>query len=426
MSATIAQSAHPDASAAAWRRRLHDAPEHWQHGLELRRALLAGYHYPDCDPAFRASTRHMPDDVWFAHYRDLALFHPADLAELRARAERLLAEGAETAALHGLLSHIAAQQKDYAAAAAHLALSDAPDRASRGAALAAYRDLAEWIGRAAGEGPSYVVAVINLDRNPERMAEMRRGFRRSAPALHRIPGVLGSALPDGEVRHLGGDPEMRGTLGCFLSHIAAWKWMLAEGLSHCLVVEDDVMPLLDLPAKLGIFNLPAEFDICFVNDRLQPILTQAAGFEAVPLARALQDFAPEANAPGADGYLITASGARRLLAWVGADGCADDVDWRLLAYSLSKEACAMLPRPSVLWDRLDGLRREVPRPDRMDAWVLFPALIRTVGLTSDRCDENRRGETVRANPHDAGTTDEERGHQPSCRSGTNWRKAEDA
>ncbi len=392
MSATIAQSAHPDADAAAWRRRLHDSPQRWQHGLELRRALLAGYHYPDCDPAFRASTRHMPDDVWFAHYRDLALFHPADLSDLRARAERLLAEVADAAAVHGLLSHIATQQKDYAAAAAHLALSDAPDRASRGAALAVYRHMAEWTGRVPKDGPSYAIAMINLDRNPERLAELRRGFSRSAPAVYRIPGVLGSALPDAEVRRLGGDPGMRGTLGCFLSHVAAWKWMLAEGLSHCLVVEDDVMALLDLPAGLGALNLPPRFDVCFVNDRLQPELARTTGFEAVPLARALQDFAPDANAPGADGYLITAAGARRLLTWVGMDGCADDVDWRLLAYSLSDQDCAALPRPSVLRERLDGLRRAVPRPDRLDSWVLFPALVRTVGLTSDRCDENRRGE----------------------------------
>ena len=384
--------AENDAEAAQWRRRLRDDPEQWRHGLELRRALLAGYHYPDCDAAFRASTRHMPDDAWFAHYRDLALFHPADLAALRARGERLLAEGGEAAAVHGLLSRVAEQQKDYAAAAAHLALSDAPDRATRGAALAVYRRMAEWIGRAPGGGPGYAIAVINLDRNPERMVDLRRSFARSAPDLHRIPGVLGSALPDEEVRRLGGDLAMRGTLGCFLSHVAAWRWMLAQGLSHCLVVEDDVMALLDLPAGLGAFGLPAAFDICFVNDRLQPALAGTAGFEAVPLGRALRDFAPDANAPGADGYLVTESGARRLLDWVGADGCGDDVDWRLLAYSVSERDRAALPRPSVLRDRLDELRRNVPREDRLDAWVLFPALIRTVGLTSDRCDENRRGE----------------------------------
>ncbi len=390
--ADTSQADH-DAEAAAWRRRLRDEPERWEHGLGLRRALLAGYHYPDCDAAFRASTRRMPDDVWLAHYRDLALFHPADLADLRARAERLLAGGAGDAAVHGLLGRVAEQQRDYVAAAAHLALSDAPDRAGRGAALAVYRRAAERVGRAHGGGPSYAVAVINLDRNPERMVELRRSFAGSAPALHRIPGVLGSALPDGEVRRLGGDPGMRGTLGCFLSHVAAWRWMLAQGLSHCLVVEDDVMALLDLPAGLGAFGLPAEFDLCFVNDRLQPALAGTDGFEAVPLARALRDFAPEANAPGADGYLVTEKGARRLLAWAGADGCGGDVDWRLLAWSLSERECAALPRPSVLWERMDGLRRAVPRAERLDAWVLFPALVRTVGLTSDRCDENRLGET---------------------------------
>ena len=384
--------AENDAEAAQWRRRLRDDPAQWRHGLALRRALLAGYHYPDCDAAFRASTRHMPDDAWFAHYRDLALFHPADLAELRARGERLLAGDGEAAAVHGLLSRVAEQQKDYAAAAAHLALSDAADRASRGAALAVYRRMAAWLGQAPGRGPGYAIAVINLDRNPERMVDLRRSFAGSAPALHRIPGVLGSALPDQEVRRLGGDPAMRGTLGCFLSHVAAWRWMLEAGLSHCLVVEDDVMALLDLPAGLGAFGLPEAFDICFVNDRLQPALAGTSGFEAVSLGRALRDFAPDANAPGADGYLVTASGARRLLDWVGADGCGDDVDWRLLAYGVTERDRAALPRPSVLQDRLEELRRHVPREERLDAWVLFPALVRTVGLTSDRCDENRRGE----------------------------------
>ncbi|MGI3776831.1 MAG: hypothetical protein ACRYGC_06000, partial [Janthinobacterium lividum] len=142
----MATQAENDAEAAAWRVRLRDEPGAWRHGVALRRALLAGYHYPDCDAAFRASTRHMPDDVWLAHYRGLALFHPADLGALRVRAERMLAGGDEAAVLHGLLSHVATQQRDYAAAAAHLALSDAPDRTARGAALAAYRDAAQWVG----------------------------------------------------------------------------------------------------------------------------------------------------------------------------------------------------------------------------------------------------------------------------------------
>ncbi|MGI4978473.1 MAG: glycosyltransferase family 25 protein [Janthinobacterium lividum] len=386
----MATQAENDAEAAAWRRRLRDEPGRWEHGVALRQALLAGYHYPDCDAAFRASTRHMPDDVWLAHYRGLALFHPADLGALRARAERMLAEGGEAAVLHGLLGHVATQQRDYAAAAAHLALSDAPDRAARGAVLAAYRDAAGRLGAAGG--PGYAVAVINLDRNPERMVELRRAFAGSAPAVHRIAGVLGSALPDEEVRRLGGDSGMRGTLGCFLSHVAAWRWVLDEGVSHCLVVEDDVMPMLDLPAGLGGLGLPAAFDVCFVNDRMQPAPSGAGGFAAVPLAQALRDFAPDANAPGADGYLVTAAGARRLLAWVGADGCGGDVDWRLLAYGLSARDCAGLPGPSVLRERMDEMQPGVPRAERLDAWVLCPALIRTVGLTSDRCDENRVGE----------------------------------
>ena len=42
---------------------------------------------------------------------------------------------------------------------------------------------------------------------------------------------------------------------------------------------------------------------------------------------------------------------------------------------------------------LDRLRHGVPRAERLDAWVMHPALIRTVGVSSDREDDDR-GEPV--------------------------------
>ena len=63
---------------------------------------------------------------------------------------------------------------------------------------------------------------------------------------------------------------------------------------------------------------------------------QADRWQAVPLAEAFATFPPEDNAPGADGYLLSAAGARKLLAWVEQDGFAHDVDWRLLTYGLQR------------------------------------------------------------------------------------------
>ena len=67
--------------------------------------------------------------------------------------------------------------------------------------------------------------------------------------LHRSAGIEGRRLPAAAVRRLGGDPQMRGTLGCFLSHAGAWEAIVERGDDQCLIVEDDVIPLLDLPAQ---------------------------------------------------------------------------------------------------------------------------------------------------------------------------------
>jgi hypothetical protein len=228
---------------------------------------------------------------------------------------------------------------------------------------------------------------------------MKRVLSTAPMPWMRVAGVQGRLLPGPAVRRLVGDADttMRGTLGCFLSHVSAWETMLARGLTHCLVIEDDVEPLLPLPAGLAALGLPAAFDVCFVNDRLQPRWGAAriAGqnrFVAVPFAEAFASFPPDDNAPGTDGYVLSAEGARKLLAWVEEDGFAHDVDWRLLAYCLSQDQCAALP-PGHAFGVLDTLRRLVGRTDRLNAYVLHPALIRTVPMTSDREDGNRTSQT---------------------------------
>jgi hypothetical protein len=167
--------------------------------------------------------------------------------------------------------------------------------------------------------------------------------------------------------------------------------MLERDDAHCLIVEDDVIPLLDLPAVLDGLGLPDGFDIVFVNDRITPRLDPAGvtGFTTRTLKAAMQAFPPEDNAPGGDGYILSREGARKLLEWVGQDGFGEDVDWRLIAYGLSPAAIAGLPRPSHAGPWLDRICQLVGRPERLDAHVLHPPLIRTVGVSSDREDENR-------------------------------------
>ena len=384
-----------DRAIPAWRALLAQRPRDWRLALELKRDLKAALHYPDSDPQFRRAARFLPDREWLAHYGALYAFHGSDLAALDRRARLLLQHHPGSHVLHAILGDVARQRRDWAGAQESFAAALAAQpcnglhRDMRDAA-GMYLRLGAALHKAPGDR-AYSVSVINLDRNTERWDEIGRQFAGCAAPLHRVAGVEGGRLSAAAVRRLGGDPAMRGTLGCFLSHAAAWEALLDRGDPYGLIVEDDVIPLLDLPRDLAGLNLPTSFDLCFVNDRIAPWADPAGvqAFQAHTLASAMQDFHPDDNAPGGDGYLLSREGAQKLLAWVAEDGFAADVDWRLLAYGLPPSAIAALPRPSHAGTVLDGLQRLVGRPGRLRAHVLYPPLIRTVGVSSDREDENR-------------------------------------
>lgn len=385
-------------AAEAWRALLRRFPENWQAALELKRDMAAGGRYAESDPLFRRAARFLPDEEWLAHYGGIYAFHGAELEALQARARQILARRPDDAAVHAVLGDLARQERDLAAAEAHYthAVALSPDRADYDTGLRVvrrYRLLQCWMAEQPPGGDEYAIALVNLDRNGERRAEMARQLHASHVPVFRVPGVEGALLPLAAVRSLTGrraEAGSRGTLGCFLGHVAAWEAMLARGLAHCLILEDDVIPLLPLPSRLGLLGLPAGWDLCFVNDRMAPLLAgEADGFQTVSLAHAVRTFALDHNAPGADGYLLSTSGALKLLAWVAKDGFAGDVDWRLLAYGLPLDDVASLPQGSHARKVLGTMTRRFGRAERLRAHVLCPALIRTVPVSSDREDANR-------------------------------------
>ncbi|MBV8911938.1 MAG: glycosyltransferase family 25 protein [Acetobacteraceae bacterium] len=380
---------------ACWRALLRHRPDDWRLALELKRDLKAALHYPESDPQFRRAARSLPEGEWLAHYTSLYAYHGEDLEALDARARGMLERMPGEHLLWAILGDVASQRRDWAgserAFAEAYAVRPRAEYAFKRETARMYGRLGALLRTQPASGRRCAIAYMNLDRNPERAAELGRQFARSEPPLHRIAGIEGRRLAASVVRRLGGDPHMRGTLGCFLSHVAAWEAMLDRGDPVCLFIEDDVIPLLDLPATLGALPVPAHFDLVFVNDRIAPRLDPASveRFTIHSLRSAMHAFHPEDNAPGGDGYLLSAAGARKLLAWVTEDGFAEDVDWRLIAYGLAPEDIASLPRPSHAGPWLDRISQLVRRPDRLDAYVLHPPLIRTVGVSSDREDENR-------------------------------------
>ena len=386
----------PNRAADAWRSLLDQMPDDWALALELKHDLKAGLHYPDSDARFRRAARNLPDAEWLAHYSTLYAFHGSDLDAIDARALSLLADAPLEPRLHAIRGDVARQRRDWATAATSFAeasrlLPDQIHHRHRAALARLYARLSQrpW----PATGPHYKTYVVNLDRNAERMVELDRHFAHSPAPRQRIPGVEGARLPAAAVHRLTGDPAApRGTLGCFLSHAAAWEALVASGDDCALIIEDDVIPLLDLPRTLGGLPLPASWDIVFINDRLEPRRDPDAedGFTLHSLTSAIQAFHPDENAPGGDGYLLSRHGAEALLAWTARDGFSDDVDWRMLTYSMDAEAIAGVPAICHARRELDRLQVRIPRTARLDAHVLNPSLIRSVGVSSDREDENRK------------------------------------
>jgi GR25 family glycosyltransferase involved in LPS biosynthesis len=239
--------------------------------------------------------------------------------------------------------------------------------------------------------PDYAVFVINLDRNAERLAAIKRacaGF--PVPPL-RLGAVEGHLLPRSAVLQLTGDRDaLRGTMGCFLSHAAAWERLLASDVDHALVLEDDASPLLAFPAQVGALPLPAGWDVVWVNERMQAPYDpeSVAGFSTVAAVDAVRGFPAWHDAVGCDGYLVSRAGAAKLLEWCQADGFGGDVDWRMLGYALTADEVAGLDAGGAARALLGALPAP-QRAARLQAHVLQPALVREVSLRSDRQDADR-------------------------------------
>ena len=389
-----------DDAIDAWRDALRSRPDDWRLALELKQDLKAALHYPDADPLFRRAARSLPDAEWIAHYSKLYAFHGSDLDAIEARADVLGGQDPANGKVLAILGDVARQRRDWDQAEAMFSAAVTFDPASdmfdhwvpKIDEARRYQRAVQAMQAEPMSGPPYAILCINLDRNPERWDEIARQFGAFPAPLHRISAIEGSRLDVAEVMRLTGAADSpRGTLGCFLSHRAAWQALLDQGLEHALVIEDDVIPLLDLPPRAGPLHLPPDYDVCFANDRIDP-RQPGAGIAAVPLIGAMAAFPPTDNATGGDGYFVSRRGARRLLDWTAEDGCAGDVDWRMVAYGLTPAETDTICQSAHASAELRRWQRHISRDDRLAAFVLSPALIRTVGVSSDREDQNRLAE----------------------------------
>ena len=395
-------------SISLWTRLNGLRPEHWEYLLGLALDLRMAGRVDDSEEVFRRAALAHPDCFWLVFHWSLAALTDGrlDLAEQRAR--KLQDRFAHQREAFELLGDIAFQQRDMRSAERHLeaALSREPDHAGcmiKRSRARMYRQISEPFPAVPVCLPDfrarsdYGVLVINLDGSPERLARAQAAFRDSPVPIHRVPGVRGSYLPTAAFRRFAAAGRVhKGTLGTFLAHAAAWETMLALDLTHCLIVEDDAVPVINLPSQISALGIPEDFDLCFVNERMQhqapQEFSEAEGrtFSVYSPIEVVESWPDAYNTPGADGYLLSASGARKLLEFVARDGFAADADWRLLGYSIAPGDYSRLRPDSVAFYVLRQLGRF--GPDRLTAYSLFPCLIRTSPSTSDRSAEDAASE----------------------------------
>lgn len=168
--------------------------------------------------------------------------------------------------------------------------------------------------------------VINLDRDPERMAHMERqgkqfgiDWRRvpatdkldgdiAARAAHARPGLLGFAMS-------------AGAIAVFESHRKAWELIVDSDDSHGAVFEDDVVCSKELPAFLATAEwIPPDCDVM----KIETFDRATIGAKPAHLFSGRRIVRLHGRHLGAAAYIVSRSAAQRLLA--ASENFTDPVD----------------------------------------------------------------------------------------------------
>jgi GR25 family glycosyltransferase involved in LPS biosynthesis len=237
----------------------------------------------------------------------------------------------------------------------------------------------------------YNIYLINLDRDETRLARSLKQI--NCPTVNRIPGVKGSYLPDWALNILtnGIGAQLKGTCGCFLSHVSAWEEFLKQDrVDVALILEDDACVLYGLPNLISDLKFPNDFDICFANERMQAMENDFSGFKLLKIEDVVKTKPDDWSSAGTDAYFISRKGANRLLQMISVDGIAGDIDWRLIFYSLSNGLVYEAAKNQGFFGRsLEFHLLQTVSMEKIEAYALQPALVRQFAAGSVRLWDNK-------------------------------------
>lgn len=185
------------------------------------------------------------------------------------------------------------------------------------------------------EIPTY---YINLDQDKIKRERMESRLDKAVIRYSRVPGVVAKYLPEYARSKLHRSDLMSkqpGALGCFLAHISALEKVVMDDVDVALILEDDAF-FYYKPSKFSISRiLKGSYDLIYVNNKM---MNQESDFGSSlnvdPIMSRILDFPDKMSGWGAYGYIVTKSGAIKLLKNIHNDLGVGHFDGQLGAYGL--------------------------------------------------------------------------------------------
>jgi GR25 family glycosyltransferase involved in LPS biosynthesis len=184
--------------------------------------------------------------------------------------------------------------------------------------------------------------AINLDRSPDRWAEIERGFGGlpwpvsrvkavdARKGVEEVLAVRGTALQK-PPQALGWNAHrnrlfMLTEEACLAGHVMAWRQFLASDFEHAIILEDDAVPLAGFETVIaGLLASGFDADVVKLEGIYRPGGRKVLSLGVVADRLLVRSLRPVS---GAAAYLITRPAATRLLERIGmALIPADDFLW---------------------------------------------------------------------------------------------------
>lgn len=241
----------------------------------------------------------------------------------------------------------------------------------------------------------YPVYVINRSKDTDRMLRFSASCRKWGISFERLEAincadpVFDFSPYEAEIAETfyGKTQFLRGAVGCFLSHVKAWRKIVEANIAGAIICEDDAQFLGPIPRKFVEYNLPSCADLGFVNQRtaagIQNLFNNSteSSFDFFQINDAilyLLDACSVISAIGTDGYIISRQGAEKLLVIFQKAGVSMEVDWFLFFHSLSQaEREKFISIDGT--GRFDMLEFE---SEKLNTYVILPSFVEQSSMDS--------------------------------------------